>query len=99
MKEAESGVIDQDLVRDSAADFAHHRGARDFTRRRGAHPDPAPTLDPQGATEEAQIHRGLVIVPHPGATLCSPTDLGTLGSSPEIAVGEEAGRVSQFAFG
>jgi hypothetical protein len=50
-------------------------------------------------TEEAQIRRGPVAVHHPSATLCSPTDLGPLGSSPEIVAGEEAGRVSQFAFG
>jgi hypothetical protein len=46
---------DQDPVRDSAADFAHHQGARYFARRQGAHLDPALTPDPQGATEEAQI--------------------------------------------
>jgi hypothetical protein len=53
---------------------------------------PIPLLSPdsQGATEEAQIHRGPVLVPLPGAMLCSPIDLGPLGSSPEIAVGEDA---------
>jgi hypothetical protein len=55
MKEAERGIVDQDPVRDSAADFARHQGARDFARHQGAHPDPALTPDPQGATEEAQI--------------------------------------------
>jgi hypothetical protein len=55
--------------------------------------------DPQGATEEAQIRRGPVTVPHPGAMLCSPNDRGPLGSSPKIAAGEEAGHVSQFMFG
>jgi hypothetical protein len=52
-------------------------------------PIPPPRPDPQGATEEARIHRGPVLVPHPGATLCSPTDLGPLGSSPENAAGED----------
>jgi hypothetical protein len=59
MKEVERGTIDQDPVwdsaveelemdvRDFAADFTHHRGAGDFTRRRGAHPDP--TAKPRSA--------------------------------------------------
>jgi hypothetical protein len=62
-------------------------------------PIPPPSSDPQGATEEAQIHRGPVLVPYPSAMLCSPADLGPLGLSSEIAAGEDAGRVSRFAFG
>jgi hypothetical protein len=55
MKEAQMGAVEeletdvQDStieelktdVWDSTADFTRHRGAGDFARRRGAHPDPA----------------------------------------------------------